>query len=90
MENLISGKVVYELYSVHGVPLDIVVETMRDHGITIQWLDFYNVAVTDGWNPYSTIAKIENTVLYVMGPEYTEEFMRRLKWCIVKEYENIT
>lgn len=78
-----DGKFVVEgmfrLVDTHGIPLEVVVDVINDHGLVPSWTDFYDRSIKAGWNPTSTYQKLVMVVGDVYGPEYRVEWERRMK-----------
>ena len=45
----------------------------------VGWLDFYDQAISEGWNPRSTMTRIETSIGEVLGPQHREQVMLRLR-----------
>lgn len=42
-------------------------------------MDFLQQSLDHGWNPKSTLSKIEEALLDIKGPEYTQEVLNKSK-----------
>lgn len=67
---VVSG--VFPLISTHGVPLDLVLEKLKESGMMPDWVDFYRDAILDGWKPSGIRHKLSEAVGDVYGPEFRE------------------
>ena len=47
--------------------------------MVVDWLDFYDHAVKEGWKPERTLRKIRDSVEEVYGSEIGEKTLQRLK-----------
>jgi hypothetical protein len=61
-----------------GVPLTVLVEYLHDRGLMLDWLDFYRESVKQGWPPDRTVGRLRESVGEVYGPEWAEEWHRRM------------
>lgn len=52
-----------------GIPLEIILEGFNRVGWIISWGLFYEKALSFGWNPRSTISKMEAAIEDVSGSE---------------------
>lgn len=62
-----------------GIPLDIIVDQIKEHDCVVDWLEFYKVSTDHGWNIKTTIDKIEYTLIDVYGKEYAHQVISILK-----------
>jgi hypothetical protein len=69
----------------HGIPLDIVLDKLRDAGMMPDWVEFYEVAVSRGWKPSGVITKLSEAVGDVYGPVFRETWERQFKSIIQRE-----
>ncbi len=65
---------VFEFLDTYGLPLDIVVDRLRQERVVPDWLYLYNRCIESGWNPTSTWERLRIMVGDVYGPDY------RLRW----------
>jgi hypothetical protein len=61
-----------------GIPLEIVVERLHGRGWMMDWLDFYRDSVKQGWPKDRTIGRLREAVGDVYGPEWADEWHRRM------------
>jgi len=61
-----------------GVPFEDVVFMLDKQNIVIDWIDFFNEAVENGWKPERTINRICFVCRDVYGTKYSEEVNKRL------------
>lgn len=78
----------FKLVESRGVPLEIIVDYLDSQNMIVDWMDFYERSQKCNWNIKTTLNKIEVSLIDTHGKEYTEEVMKRLKYCIGKKYEN--
>jgi hypothetical protein len=62
-----------------GIPLEYVVEILSKKNMIVDWLDFYENSVKEGWKPERTFERIRISITDVFGPEFGDESLRRLK-----------
>lgn len=87
MANFFSGKVLFELKATHGIPLDISLDRLLNHGILIDWVEFIEQARMNGWYDYQTFEVIEDALRDIQYPK-TNEILDRLKIYILKTIED--
>jgi len=63
----------------YGVPLDTTISFLFDNNFIIDWIDFIESSIKEGWNLKSTLVKIETSLIDIKGKDYTENVMLRLK-----------
>lgn len=63
----------------HGLPLEVVLDKLKEHGMMPDWLDFYESAVSAGWKPSGVAVKLTEAVGDVYGPEFRTEWEVRFK-----------
>lgn len=69
----------FTLVDGQGLPLDIVLHYFNDHGMIPCWLTFFMESLDRGWNPRSTLSKIESACADVYGHKHAEVVVGRLK-----------
>ena len=67
----------FPLVDTHGIPLDLVLDKLRDHGLMPDWLDFYDTATSRGWKPSGVVTKLSEAVGDVYGPEFRVAWEKR-------------
>lgn len=70
------------MFDSHGIPLDIIVDRFNEHGLIVDWLDFWDDAMKQGWKPDRTLSKLRAVVGDVYGPVWASEWERRLLHCL--------
>lgn len=55
----------------------------------VDWLDFYDSAVKEGWKLSSIFKRIESSVGDVFGPKHRDEVIKRLQFCLKKRNESV-
>jgi hypothetical protein len=75
--NVVSG--VAFMTASHGVPLEIILQKLRQHNLTCDWEDYIAVCIKDGHNITTIRARILAAVGDVYGPVYRNEFSIRLE-----------
>jgi hypothetical protein len=60
-----------------GLPLDLLVDWLKDRGMMMDWLDFYRSSVEQGWPRKRTTTRLRMVVGDVYGPEWAEEWFKR-------------
>jgi hypothetical protein len=67
------------------VPLDTILEVLRDRKQVIDWLDFVQTALEHGWSLLTTLKKIEYNLSDVYGKEYAKEINERIKQGLMEQ-----
>jgi len=78
----------FRVCETYGIPLELIVEQLYKHSYIIDWIDFYEDSLSYGWNPRTTLSKIEVALFDTHGKLYSQEVIDRLKYYIVKRSEN--
>lgn len=60
-----------------GIPLDIVIDRLKDSGMVPDWVEFYDEAVKAGWHPGRVVLRLSEAVGDVYGPTYREGWEKR-------------
>jgi hypothetical protein len=68
----------FALVDGQGLPLDIVLYYFKDHDLIPDWLGFFMESIERGWNPRSTLTKIETACQDVYGKLHSEEVVDAL------------
>ena len=81
---------VFSLYESRGVPLDIILDKLREENYVVDWISFYKEARYRAfWNIDTILNKIELALNDVYGKEYSDEVIKRLKFYIMNyDYED--
>lgn len=86
-----DGKIVvggwFYYLTTHGVPLDIIISKIEDKNGIPDWLDFYFIAIREGWHPDRTIGRLRNVIADVYGPDFAEKWLEKFKKCLGEIYE---
>ena len=61
-----------------GLPLEIILEVLKRKQIVVDWKNFYDQAIQDGWKYNRIRERISSSVLEVYGSEYRDGVIRRL------------
>jgi hypothetical protein len=66
-----------------GLPLDVLFTILKENNIIIDWIDFYQDCIKNGWKHQTIINKLEHSLFDVYGKEYKNVIIERLKKCLV-------
>jgi hypothetical protein len=66
--------------SVLGLPLDIILCTLKQNNMVVDWVEFFESSKKCGWPEKTTLNRISTEVCEVFGPEYRDEVIKRLKF----------
>jgi hypothetical protein len=75
--------------STTGLPLEILLYELHKKSILVDWLSFYNSAIKNGWKVKTIFNRIETATSDVFGPQYRDEVIKRLKFCLKKRNEGL-
>ena len=69
---------VYRLHETSGIPVDVILEGIRDRGMLPDWQSFVVEAVEAGMSLKRAIAKLEPAIVDVFGSEMRDVAVARL------------
>ena len=75
----------FPLVNSEGIPLDVVLGTLRHRGLVPDWVEFIESCLKCDWNEGSLRTKIETSVGDVYGPEHRREVMKRFDEYMLRE-----
>lgn len=67
-----------------GLPLTDVLFKCKEYGFVVDWIDFYESALKDGYKSQTILNKIEEAVVDVFGKKYKDGLLKRLNYYIKK------
>lgn len=70
---------VFPLVNSEGIPLEVVIESLRRRGMVIDWLGFVRECLRFGWSEERIVSGIVAAVGDVCGPVEREEVESRLR-----------
>lgn len=73
---VVSG--VYRVHETSGVPLDVILESVRERGMLVDWQSFVREAVAAGMSRERAISKLEAAIVDSFGPEMARVVVARL------------
>lgn len=68
---------VFRFVDEQGIPLDLVVDRLRDRGLMVDWLAFLREAEEAGWPRERTVRRLREAVGDVYGPLWAAEWEKR-------------
>ncbi len=71
------------MYETKGVPLETIIQKFDELNYLIDWIDFYETSIENGWNVRTTLKKIEYSLIDTKGKDYTTQVLTRLKYYII-------
>ena len=78
-----NGKLVLQgcfvFVSTKGLPLDILFLTLQNRKYVIDWIDFCDAAISDGWNIATLFSKLNVALFDVYGLKYRDNVIATLK-----------
>jgi len=83
VDKTVDGKTVVQglfpiMSSILGLPLEILLEILKKNNMVIDWIDFYNGSVQNGWKYKTLRVRVSSGVLEIYGREYRDEILKRL------------
>lgn len=69
----------FHVTSSQGLPLEIILEVLKEKDIVVDWKNFYDLAIQSGWKYKRIRERISSSVFEVYGPEYRDQVIRRLE-----------
>jgi len=66
---------IFPIVNSEGIALDIMIETCKDEGYVIDWLDFIYDSIRTGWKLDNTISKIKAALDLIYGEQYSDEWL---------------
>lgn len=83
-DGIVIVKGVYPLVDTHGIPLEVVLDYLKSHGMMPDWLDYYEASVEAGTKPERAIVRLSTAVGDVYGPTFRVEWESRLREVIAR------
>jgi hypothetical protein len=77
-ENKIVLAGCFDMYQIHGVPLDMIFSYLKEHDCVPDWIDIYRSARSNGMSHERILAKLEPDIDDSFGPEWTKEVLEKL------------
>jgi len=81
-QHVLSG--VFLFVGTLGLPLTDVLFKCKESGFVIDWINFYEDALKDGYKSQTVLSKIEEAVVDVFGKKYKDNLLKRLNYYIEK------
>jgi hypothetical protein len=80
----VDGKTVVQgifptMSSILGLPLDVILEKLKENNMVVDWIEFYESSKKHGWKNKTTFNRISTYVVDVYGPEYRDHIISTLK-----------
>jgi alanyl-tRNA synthetase len=81
---LFSGRTAFKMKDEKGMPLDLIVEMVRDRGMAINWVEFIETARKSKWWDFQTIEQMEHALIDAgCDDEYRTAVIQRAKLYIL-------
>lgn len=74
----------FKLVNEAGIPMEMLLETLKEQNLVLDWEDFCREALNAEWRIKTIISKMEEAILDIYGPTERPEFMLRLKLMLGK------
>jgi alanyl-tRNA synthetase len=69
---------VYKFYETHGLPLSVILQGFADKGWMVDWLDFYQAALSGGMKHDRILSKLEEAISDSYGKEFCQHVISTL------------
>ena len=70
---------VYKFYETHGLPIDIILEALRDKNAIPCWVSFHREARMAGMKHTRILSKLDEALSDVYGPEFRDHVIKILR-----------
>lgn len=81
-DNVRVVKNTFKIFDAHGLPLDIMLDLMKENNMIPDWIDFYNEASASGWKDKTIRNRIHTAVNNSYGKEQADKTLNRLDYYI--------
>lgn len=75
--NLVIGGC-FDVYQIHGVPLDIIFNHLKAHNYVPDWIDIYKSARSNGMSHERILAKLEPEIIDSFGLDWSIKILEVL------------
>ncbi len=70
---------IYRYYETHGIPLDVLLEALRDKGYIPDWRAFVQEALAAGMKKSRVLSMLEPALADVYGGAFRDHVLKRLE-----------
>ncbi len=77
---------IFKFTETTGLPLTDVLESIKNHDVLIDWLDYYKMALNAGLKKKRIFSRISEALVDVHGVEYKNVVLIRLNYAIDNNY----
>ena len=78
-EGIQSVSGVFKMVDTYGLPLDIIIDQLKDRGMMPDWIDFYDQAIKVGWKPKGVLSKLSEAIIDVYGIDFYTGWLSRME-----------
>jgi alanyl-tRNA synthetase len=68
----------FKMFDAHGLPLDIMLDLMKENNMIPDWIDFYKEATASGWKDKTIRNRVHTAVSTVYGDDFGKIVLSRL------------
>ena len=68
----------FDMYQIHGIPLDIIFNNLKDNNYVPDWIDIYRSARSNGMSHERILSKLEPDIDDSFGPDWTKIVLENL------------
>lgn len=72
----------FKMFDAHGLPLDILLDLMKENNMIPDWKDFYDEASASGWKDKTIRNRVHTAVSAVYGDDFGNKVLSRLDYYI--------
>ena len=72
----------FKIFDAHGLPLDMMLDLMKENNMIPDWIDFYKEASDSGWKDKTIRNRIHTAVNDSYGEEAAKKTINRLDYYI--------
>lgn len=81
----VDGKFVVQglfplMSSILGLPLDILLEDLKNNNMVVDWIEFYESSKKHGWKDKTILNRISEGATKIYGENISEQIIRKLKF----------
>src|ERR1035438_1594461 len=66
---VVEGFTIFKLMETMGIPLDLILEELRENEFVVDWIDFIKTGLVCGWSKKTILTRIEFPIREFCGDE---------------------
>ena len=68
----------FKMFDAHGLPLDIMLDLMKENNMVPDWIDFYNEASASGWKDKTIRNRVHSAASSAYGNDFGNTVLSKL------------